>query len=58
MDDIEELRAWLNTQKGNWPSIAKATGYPYFSLQKFAQGQTKEPRLQRIRSLEAYRKVA
>ena len=52
--DIEELRAWLFAQKG-YRKISEATGYPYDSLCKFADGRTKEPRLKNLASLIEYR---
>lgn len=53
--DIEILRAWLKTQRGRLPEIARETGYPYRSLQKFVQGEVTEPKFSRLQALEQYR---
>lgn len=58
MINVEELRTWLNSQKGRWPVISEETGYPYFSLQKFADGRVSEPRVQRLIDLDEYRRRA
>ena len=52
--DVERLRAWVNSQKGYWPVIAEECPYPYYSLQKFADGRIREPKLAKLLSLTAY----
>lgn len=53
-EDVETARDYLNANKGQWPTIAKATGWPYFSLQKFADGRIKEPGYSKLKALQAY----
>jgi hypothetical protein len=55
--NIEELRSWLRGT-GGYRKIAQATGYPYDSLCKFANGQVKEPRWSNLGPLLTYRKHA
>jgi len=51
---LERVRLQLINNRGNWPTICRATGIPYSWLTKFAQGKIKNPGIKRIESLDSY----
>lgn len=53
MNDIEAVRAELNTRKGQWPEICSRTGLRYWWLVKFADGRILEPGASKIDRLRA-----
>lgn len=48
------LHRRLNEERGNWPTIANESGVPYGTLEKIAQGDTKNPQLKTIEPLLAW----
>lgn len=44
----------LEARKGHWPDVARASGVPYSTLKKIAQGGTKSPRIGSLEKLAAY----
>lgn len=41
----------LNKRKGDWPSISKATGIPYSTICKIAQGHHRNPSVHSIQTI-------
>lgn len=54
MSTITQVRASLQSRKGDWPAICAATGLSYWWLTKFAQGRIREPGLSKIERLQSY----
>lgn len=50
-DILEYVREQLKARRGEWQSIASASGVPYFTLSKIASGTTKNPRWKTLQSL-------
>lgn len=50
----EMLRRRLGEEKGNWPTIADESGVPYGTLEKIAQGDTKNPQSDTTDKLRAW----
>ncbi len=54
MSTVTQIRASLQSRKGDWPAICTATGLSYWWLTKFAQGRIREPGLSKIERLQGY----
>lgn len=55
MQSIHEfVLSELDARKGHWPAVARASGVPYGTLKKIAQGDTKSPRIGSLEKLAAY----
>lgn len=52
------VRQSLHRTRGTWPEIAKVTGISVHKIRKIAQGQHKNPRLDKLEKLERYFKRA
>lgn len=48
------MRASLQSRRGDWPTLCKATGLSYWWVTKFAQGRIREPGLSKIERLQRY----
>lgn len=48
---VAMLRRRLGEEKGNWPGIADESGVPYGTLEKVAQGDTKNPQFETVDKL-------
>lgn len=44
----------LNTSRGNWVEISQASGVPYHTLTKIAQGAVQNPRIETVQRLVDY----
>lgn len=44
----------LENNRGEWPAIAKGADVPYSTLQKIAQGQSKDPGVRTVQRLYDY----
>ncbi len=53
-DLLNYVRRKLADNKGRWPSIAETTGIPYDTITKIAQGQTEDPRVNKLQRLADY----
>ena len=49
---IEHLRDRLATVKGQWRDIAEASGVPYSTFTKIAQGKTKNPGFDTVTNID------
>lgn len=47
-----DLRARLNAAKGQWPEIATGSGVPYSTIQKIAQGKTRNPGVETFTAID------
>lgn len=54
MDTSSQMRASLQSRRGDWPTLCKATGLSYWWVTKFAQGRIREPGLSKIERLQRY----
>lgn len=54
MDTASQIRASLQSRRGDWPALCRATGLSYWWLTKFAQGRIREPGLSKIERLQRY----
>lgn len=48
---LREVREALNARKGEWREIATASGVPYSTLAKVAQGHVDDPRISTVDAL-------
>lgn len=55
MDLITQARQYLDTQRGNWPTVAQEAGVGYQWLIKFAQGHIDNPGARQIDALLKHR---
>jgi len=53
---LDEVVTGLDAHRGIWPRIAAETDVPYSTLQKIAQGQRKNPRVQTVIALRDWLK--
>lgn len=51
---VERLRRQLHEHKGNWTEISRASGVPYWTLAKIAQGVVTNPRTSTSEALREY----
>ena len=51
---LEFVRARLESSKGKWPAIAEATGVPYDTITKIAQGTIEDPGVSKVQKLANY----
>lgn len=54
MDTIPEIRAQLNSRRGQWPAICRATDLNYNWMTKFAQGRISDPSASKISRLSTH----
>ncbi len=47
-----QLRERLAAVRGQWPEIAAESGVPYSTIQKIAQGKTKNPGIETFSSID------
>lgn len=57
MKELDELRAWLNSQKGEWTRIARDTQLSTKTISRIANQPTYKVTLQTYLTLEAVRKA-
>jgi len=53
-DLLEFVRRRLESSKGTWPAIAEATGVPYDTITKIAQGTIEDPGVSKVQKLANY----
>ena len=51
---LDYVRNQLESARGRWPAISKATGVPYFTITNLVQGKVEDPRLSTIQPLIDY----
>ncbi len=51
---IDQVKASLESTKGEWPSVCRDTGIGYSWLTKFAQGKIPKPGYKQIETLRVY----
>lgn len=51
---LDFVKDGLNACKGEWNDIADASGVPYSTLCKIAQGHTEDPRISSVQALFDY----
>lgn len=48
---LGDVRANLNSRKGHWREIARASGVPYHTVVKVASGKVSDPHVSTIQAL-------
>jgi predicted transcriptional regulator len=54
MDILQEVIDALHACRGSWQSVADATGVPYSTITKIAQGVTLDPRINTVQQLHDF----
>lgn len=51
---LDELLARLERTKGHWPTVARESGVPYFTMMRLVQRRTTNPQLKTVQALMDY----